>query len=95
MTTPIPVPKPEENHYIGVFTDSRIQASIDRVISKLDDGQSGLVVHLDSKGEASASVVQRFGSHVSVELAAVLDVKDGFKFDKEKLAYQAEVVVKW
>lgn len=81
--------------YIGRFTETAIQNAIDRAGEKLGEGESGLVVHLDSNDEFSVSVIKRFGEHVSVEAAGVMDTSDGFKFDKEHLKFQAELVAKW
>lgn len=81
--------------YIGKFTEEAIQNAIDRAGEKLGDGESGLVVHLDSKDEFSISVIHRFGEHVSVEAAGVMNTSDGFKFDKDHLKFQAEFIARW
>ncbi len=81
--------------YIGMFTEDSIQKAINRAGEKLSNGQSGLVVHLDSQDEFSVSVIQRFGDHISVEAAGVMDTSDGFKFDKEHLRAQAELIARW
>ena len=81
--------------YIGVFSEAAIQKAINRAGEKLGDGQSGLVVHLDSQNEFSVSLIQRVGDHISVEAVSVMDTKDGFKFDKEHLSVQGEIIAKW
>jgi hypothetical protein len=81
--------------YIGAFTEAAIQGAIDRAGSKLKENESGLVVHLDDKGEFSVSVIQKIGSHVSVEVAGVMDTTQGFTFDKEKIRLQAELIARW
>lgn len=82
--------------YIGKFTEDAIQTAIDRAGEKLGEGESGLVIHLDSQDEFSVSVIKRFGEHVSVEAAGVMNTSDGlFKFDKEHLKFQAEIIARW
>ena len=81
--------------YIGMFTEDAIQKAIDRAGDKLGEGESGLVVHLDSSNEFSVSLIKRFGDKISVEAAGVMDTSDGFKFDKEHLKVQAELIYKW
>lgn len=81
--------------YIGLFTEDVIQKAIDRAGEKLAPGQSGLVVHLDTRDEFSVSVIQRIGDHISVEAAGVMDTSDGFKFDKEHLRAQGELIARW
>lgn len=81
--------------YVGLFTETAIQEQINRAAEKLPDGKSGLVAHIDNQGEASVSLVQRMGEHVSVEAVAVMDIKEGFKFDKEHLKVQGELIAQW
>lgn len=81
--------------YIGIFSEENIQKQINRAAEKLGDKQSGLVAHIDSDGELSVSLVQRLGSVVSVEATGVMDISEGFKFDKEHLKLQAELIAKW
>ncbi len=81
--------------YVGMFTETAIQHAIDRAGSQLGDGQSGIVVHLDSNNEISASVVKRFGNVISVEGAAIMDVSHGFKFDKEHLVVEGNLIVRF
>jgi len=85
--------------YVGMFTgsalDDSIQNAINRGAARLGEGQSGIVVHLDTRGEFSASLVKRFGNIISVEGAAILDTSKGFKFDKEHLAVEGELIVRF
>lgn len=81
--------------YIGMFTESNIQKYINDAATKLGDGKSGLVAHIDNQGEATLSVIQRFGDHVSVEATGVMDIRQGFKFDKDHLRLQAELIAEW
>ena len=84
------------NSYIGLFTDAKIQASINKVKSRLAEGQSGLVLHVDDKGEYSLSVVQRIGPHVSVEAIVAYDGSGPWQgFDRDRLKVQAELIAKW
>jgi hypothetical protein len=81
--------------YVGMFTEDKIQKAIDRAGERLGDGESGLVAHLDYKDEVSIAVIKKFGSVVSVEAIAVLDISEGWKFDKDKLSIEANLIVKW
>lgn len=81
--------------YIGIFTEDHIQRAIDRAATKLGEGKSGLVAHVDNQGEASLSIVKRFGNTVSVEFTGVMDTRQGFKFDKDHLRLQAELIAQW
>lgn len=85
--------------YVGMFSgsalDDSIQNAINRAGSVLGDGQSGIVVHLDTKGELSASVIKKFGDIVSVEGAAVLDTSHGYHFDKEHLSIEGNLIVRF
>jgi len=80
---------------IGVFSDSAIQAQIDRCIGKVGPQGWALIAHADSDGEGTVTLVKKIGSHLSVEVAGVIDYSSGFKFDKEHLKIQAEVVGSW
>ena len=79
----------------ALFGQEAIDRAIARAGAKLADGHGAVVVHLDNQGEFSASVVTRIGDHVTVEGAAVLDTSDGWKFDKEHLRVQGEIVISW
>ena len=81
--------------YIGIFTEERIQKSIERAAEKLGDGESGLVAHVDDKDEVSVSVIKRFGTSISIEAVLAYDISQGFNFDKDKLAIEANLVWKW
>jgi len=81
--------------YIGIFTEESIQKAIDKAGEKLGEGESGIVVHLDPFNEISASVIKRFGTHISVEGAALFDLKDGFVFDKEHLKVEANLIIRF
>ncbi len=81
--------------YIGMFTEEAIQRQIDKCAEKVGPQGFAMVAHLDSDGEASVSVVKKFGEHISVEAVGVMDVSQGFKFDKEHLKAQAEVIASW
>jgi hypothetical protein len=81
--------------YIGMFTEEAIQKQINRAAEKLGNGKSGLVAHIDNQGEVSVSVVQRFGEIISVEAIGIMDTSEGFKFDKEHLKVQAELIARW
>ncbi len=80
--------------YIGKFTEEAIQKAIDRAGEKLGDGESGLVAHVDDRDEVSISIIKRFGDTISIESAAVMDVSDGYKFDKEHLRLEANLIWK-
>ena len=80
---------------IGIFSDSKIQAQIDRCIDKVGPTGWGLIAHADSDGEATVTLVKKIGDHLSVEVAGVMDYSDGFKFDREHLKLQAEVIGGW
>lgn len=97
MANPTPgLPVTLPNAYVGMFTDAKIQASINKVKTRLAEGQSGLVLHVDDKGEYSLSVVQRFGQFVSVEAIVAYDGSGPWTgFDKNKLKVQAELIAKW
>lgn len=88
------LPVINDNKYLGIFSNDAIQASINKVREKLADGQSGLVIHADTGGKISASIVQRMGDHISIEAAAIMDMSSG-KFDREHLMAQAELIAKW
>lgn len=95
-TTAPTLPEKAPNAYVGIFTDAKIQASINKVRARLADGQSGLVLHVDDRGEYSLSVVQRLGSHVSVEALVAYDGAGPWTtFDRNKLKLQAELIAKW
>lgn len=80
---------------IGIFSDSALQAQIDRCIDKVGPTGWGVIAHVDTNGEATATLVKRIGDHVSVEVAGFMDIRDGFKFDKEHLKAQVEVIGSW
>jgi hypothetical protein len=80
---------------LGVFGQDAIDRAIARAGATLGDGKSGVVIHLDDHGEVSASVIKRFGDHVTVEGAAMLDTSTGWKFDRAHLAVKGEVVISW
>ena len=81
--------------YIGMFSEENIQKAITHAASKLGDGKSGLVAHLDSDGQVSISLVQRIGPHVSVEATGIMDISKGVRFNKDRLKAQAELIAKW
>ena len=81
--------------YIGMFTEEAIQKTIDRVADRVGPQGFALIAHLDSDGEASISVVKKIGTHVSVEAAGIMDISEGFKFDKKHLKAKAEVIASW
>lgn len=82
--------------YIGMFTEEAIQKAITRAGEKLNpQSKFGLVAHIDTDGEASVSAVARLGDHLSIEAVGVLDIREGFKFDKEHLKGQAELIAQW
>lgn len=76
-----------------LFGQDAIDRAIDHAASRLGEGQSGVVVHLDLGGELSASVVERIGDHVKITGAAVLDTSQGLKFDRQHLAVAGELIV--
>ena len=80
---------------IGVFSDAALQAQIDRCIDKVGPQGWALIAHADSDGEAIVTLVKKIGTHLSVEVAGVMDYSEGFKFDKEHLKGQVEVVGRW
>ena len=80
---------------VGIFSNAAIQKQIDHAYTKVGPTGWAIVAHLDSQGEATATLVKRIGDHVSVEVAGVMDIKDGFKFDKEHLKGQIEVIGSW
>jgi len=79
----------------ALFGQEAIDRAIARAGAKLADGHGAVVFHLDNQNEVSASVVTRIGDHVTVEGAAVLDTRDGWKFDKEHLRVQGEIAIQW
>ena len=81
--------------YIGVFSEENIQKAITYAAAKLGEGKSGLIAHIDSDGNATVSLVQRIGGNVSIEATGVMDFSTGFKFDKNHLKAQAELIAKW
>jgi hypothetical protein len=80
---------------IGLFSDATIQAQIDRCASKVGPQGWALIAHTDTNGEATVTLVKKIGPHLSVEVVGVMDYSDGFKFDKEHLKAQAEVIGSW
>ena len=80
---------------VGIFSDSAVQKQIDKAYSKVGPTGWAVVAHVDSTGEATATLVKRIGDHVSVEVAGFMDIREGFKFDKEHLKGQIEVVGSW
>lgn len=81
--------------YIGMFSEENIQKTIDNVYSKMGDCSNGLVAHVDSGGEITVSYVKKLGDVWSIEATGVMDISQGFHFDKEHLKAQAEIVGKW
>lgn len=71
----------------GRFSDSAIQAQIDRAAAELPADKSGLVIHADGMNGLTASVVQRFGDHVFV--------KAGAAWSGGKITGEAELVATW
>ena len=81
--------------YIGMFTEEAIQRNLDRCAGKVGPQGFALVAHIDSEGEASVSVIKKIGDHISVEASGIMDIREGFKFDKKHLKAQAEVIASW
>ena len=81
--------------YIGKFTEEAIQKAIDRCADRVGPQGFALVAHIDTDGEASVSVVKKIGDHVSVEASGIMDITNGFKFDKKHLKAKAEVIASW
>jgi hypothetical protein len=80
---------------IGLFADANIQAQIDRCASKVGPQGWALIAHADTDGKATVTLVKKIGDHLSVEVAGVMDYSEGFKFDREHLKAQAEVIGSW
>ena len=80
---------------IGIFADYAIQAQIDKCIAKVGPLGWALIAHADSNGKGTVTLVKKIGTHLSIEVAGVMDYSDGFKFDKEHLKGQAEVIGSW
>jgi hypothetical protein len=80
---------------IGIFSNAAIQAQIDKCIAKVGPLGWALIAHADSNGEGTVTLVKKIGTHLSIEVAGVMDYSDGFKFDKEHLKAQAEVIGNW
>jgi len=78
-----------------MFGQFAIDRALDRAAVKLGEGQQGFVFHLDLAGEVSASIIKRFGEHIEITGAVVLDVSDGFKFDKQHLSGEANLVARF
>lgn len=76
----------------NIFSQEAIDRAIARAGTKLDEGKSGVVVHYDTQGELSASVVYRLGNHLDIKAGAFFDTSKGFHFDKEHLAASGELV---
>jgi hypothetical protein len=81
--------------YIGMFSEESIQKNISHVYDKMGDSTNGLVAHLDSDGNMSVSYVKKIDNVWSIEATGVMDISQGFKFDKEHLKAQAELIGKW
>jgi len=81
--------------YIGIFTEEAIQKAIDKAGEKLGEGQSGIVAHLNPFDEVSFSIIKKFGSRTSVEGAVLLDLSDGFVFDKEHLKIEGSLIFRF
>ena len=80
---------------IGIFTDSALQAQSDRCIDKVGPQGWALIAHADTDGVGTVTLVKRIGTHMSIEVAGVMDYSEDFKFDKEHLKGQVEVVGSW
>ena len=84
-----------DERVVGIFSDSALQAQIDRCASKVGPQGWALIAHADTNGEATVTLVKKIGDHLSIEALGVMDYSDGFKFDKEHLKAQVEVVGSW
>lgn len=80
---------------VGLFADAKLQAQIDRCIDKVGPLGWALIAHADTDGQGTVTLVKKIGDHLSIEVAGVMDYSDGFKFDREHLKAQAEVVGSW
>lgn len=78
-----------------LFSPDAIDRAIARAADKLGPGDSGIVLHLDNQDQITASVIERIGDHVKVEGAALWDVSNGFKVDKEHLRVEGDLVFSW
>jgi hypothetical protein len=82
--------------YIGVFSDPEVQAPIDALIKRLSPGQSGFALHYDINNALTLSIVQRVGSHISVEFAMSVPKGDNtFSFDPSRLKVEAQLLGTW
>jgi len=78
-----------------LFDQASIDRSIDRALADVPDGKSALVAHLDENRQITGAIVQRFGDHVIFKAGATLDASQGFKFDRDHLAFKASIQATW
>src|SRR5574339_1185184 len=85
-------PSTSKMEYIGIFTDDAINRAIERAGKDLAPGKTRVIAHADLDGEIYVSAVKKLGSHVSVEAAWMLDASEGFKFDRQHMKGQIEII---